>query len=72
MIIRVNGMLTSAVHPSFLFLQNAEVLSAHEVGAQPDRFAIGSGGLGATPQQADRAFRYRKALLANISFIKYP
>lgn len=52
MIIRVNGMLTSAVHPSFLFLQNVEVLSTHAVGAQPDRLAISSGGLGATPQQA--------------------
>lgn len=52
MSIRVNGMLTSAVHPSFFISADAEVLSTNEVRALPDRSAISSGGLGATPQQA--------------------
>lgn len=46
MSIRVNGMLTSAVHPSFFISADAEVLSTNEVRALPDRSAISSGGLG--------------------------
>lgn len=55
----------------FYFCRMQKYLALTKVGANPDRLAVSSGGLGATLQQAFCAFRYRKALLANSKKLKY-